>query len=482
MWLILLLHSTKIKNVVLLYRKFMMRKQLFVLTGSFFLSLLLGNVYLLATSHAVESVSLEPLVENHKVLVKNITDTPLWMTIWDQAREAAKHENDLEALDLYRELFSLKPQVEEALREYAIILMNLKHWQEASRVTQKLLEIDPVSLEYQMFSGRIALVQKRYQSSTQFFGQVYNSSPDGPYSIEALKGQIIGLRRMGRHDMAYPLMEQLYLIIPHEEQLIRKLARLSKKLGFDEKALTYYTLLLTEFEPTPRDLLESEPLFVDAGSTEFSLKCWTEYLATYPYYIPFHDKISKYYLDNELQQKALPHLLIRIAHGEANSEIFLQTGNLYLYEEGRPDKALYYYEEFRKRNPDNKQVGLEIQKIQTVLANDLLIIVENEGAWSLWRDLAKVIPDRLAIYYSIAEQLEELGRKKELLEVLQIIQIHNPDDQKTLFKLARLYFELGYNSASLDTLELLLPEEQTGKEYLFLLAEISKENGNIQAH
>ncbi len=460
----------------------MKQNQSFFLLIPFFLFFLLSDTSFPAVSNASGSVSAEPSIENHKVVVKNTTATPQWKTTWDLARESVKHNDELKALDLYRELLSLKPQVEEALREYAIILMRLKHWQEASRVTQKLLEIDPVSLEYQMFSGRIALVQKRYQSSTQFFGQVYNASPDGPYSVEALKGQIIGLRRMGRHDMAYPLMEQLYLIIPHEEQFIRKLARLSKKLGLDEKALTYYTLLLTEFTPTPMDLLESEPLFVDAGSTDFSLKCWTEYLDAYPYYIPFHKKISKYYLDNNLKQKALQHLLIRIAHGETTAEIFLETAKLYLYEEGRPDKALYYYEEYRKSNPDNRQVELEIKKIQAILANNLLIIVENEGAWSLWRDLAKVIPDRLAIYYSIANQLEKLGRKKELLEVLQIIHIHAPDDQKTLLMLAQLYYEFGYNDAALDTLELLLPAEQTGKEYLLLLAEISKKTNSSQIH
>jgi len=168
-------------------------------------------------------------------------------------------------------------------------------------------------------------------------------SPSGPWAIEALKGQITALQNLDRPDMAYPLLEQLYLIVPHEAKIIRQLARHSKKLGNNDKALNYYTTLITEFGGNERDLLESIPLFENAGNQELLVSSWRAYLKYHPFYLPFHKNLSLYYLENNLDHKALRHLLVRIAHGEETPLLFLQTGRLYLYEQGRPDKALYYF-------------------------------------------------------------------------------------------------------------------------------------------
>jgi hypothetical protein len=415
------------------------------------------------------------VVSSHAIILKDGMEQPGWMELWDKARVSARKGDKEKAVTIYRELFIEKPQIEEALREYVLLLMDLGEWREAGLVIQKLLETDQACQEYLLYGGRIALVQKRYERASKYMGQVYSTSPGGPWAIEALKGQIAALQKLGRRDMAYPLMEQLYLLVPHDEKSIRQLALYSKELGYTGKALAYYKTLITEFGGTDLDFLASVPLFEAAGDQEMLVSCWKGYLDFYPFYLPFHKKLSQYYLENKLEQKALDHLLVLIAHGEENPLIFLQTGKLYLYQEGRPDKALYYYEEYRKRRPNDKKVVSEIKRIQAILANDLLIIVENEGAWTLWRDLAKVVPDRLAVYYSMAEQLESLGKEDELLEVLEIINSHNPDDQKTLFKLAQLYFGQGENSASIAALDLLDPEMQTGREYFFLRAEISEQ-------
>lgn len=437
------------------------------------LSLLLCFPFSLLASESSEPSHAD---QDREIVLKNLKTQPPWMELWEKARANANSGNSENAVALYRELFSQKAQIEEALREYLLLLMDLEQWTEAGTISLRLLEIDPASLEYLLYSGRIALIQKRYQSAANYLGQVYTSSPDGPWSIEALKGEIVALQQLGRRDMAYPLMEQLYLLLPHEEDVIRELAQYSVELGHPNKALTYYKTLLTEFNGTDLDFIESEPLFEVAKDQEMLLHSWLGYLKFHPFYIPFHKKLSTYYLDSGQGQKALAHHLVRIAHGEQSAEIFLQTGKLYLYQEGRPDKALYYYEEYRKRSPADREVASEIKRIQAILANDLLVIVENEGAWNLWRDLAKVIPDRLAVYYSMAEQLESLGKEDELLEVLQIIHTHNPDDQKILFQLAQLYLSRGESAASTNALDLLQEEKQTGKEYFFLRAEIAAQN------
>jgi len=412
------------------------------------------------------------------LVVQSDTVEPAWMQLWKRARAASSNGDNVESVALYRKLFVEKPFIEEALREYVILLMELGEWKEAGQVIHKLLEIDSASAEYLVYGGRIALVQKHYELAAKYMGQVYTMSPDGPWALEALNAQIHALQKLDRMDMAYPLMEQLYLLVPHDEHLIRQLARFSKERGDNEKALNYYSTLLTEFDGTDRDYLESIPLFETSNNDEMLVSSWRGYLKFHPFYLPFHKKLSTYYIENNLEHKALTHLLIRIAHGEETPLLFLQTGKVFLYHEGRPDKALFYYDEYRKRNPGDTEVISEIKRIQAILANDLLVIVENEGAWNLWRDLAKVIPDRLAVYYSMAEQLESLDKKSELLEVLEIIHEHNPGDQEILFKLAGLYYNKGLYLLAIEALDSLEADIQRGKDYFILRASIAEKQND----
>jgi predicted Zn-dependent protease len=400
---------------------------------------------------------------------------PAWMEQWKQARGAAS-AGDLKAAVLsYEQLLSQKPQIEEALREYCIILMSLKRWQEAGKTVQKLLEIDPSSLEYLLYGGRVDLIQGRYDRASKYLGQVYSLSPTGPYALEALTGQITSLQKLGRLEMAYPLMEQRYLLIPHRQKEIRKLAKYSVKLGHTKKALTYYKTLISEFQGNDNDFLESAALFEREGDVESAVLSWKGYLELHPFYLPFHEKLSSYLLQKGQDSDALKHLLIQIAHGDPNPDLFLQIAKIYLYTEGRPDKALYFYEEYRKKRPDDPDIASEILRIQAVLANDLLVIVENEGAWSLWRDLAKVIPDRLAVYYSMVEQLEKTDKRDELAEVLEIIHFHKPEDQEVLLKLVQLYFDQArYDKAesTLNSLTLPVQQEEIYLKLRYTLSEI----------
>lgn len=448
------------------------------LTCLLFLILLLFPSILLAEN----STELLDVASSHGLVLKGVQDQPTWMQLWDKGRESARLGKLEEAAAIYRKLLQKKPNIEEALREYVLVLMNLEQWSEASIILHKLLEIDSESPQYQLYAGRVALRQQRYEQASTYFGQVYTLSPDGPDSVEALKGLVLAMQKLEDKELAYPLMEQLYLRVPKEEKNVRQLAQYSLDLGYIKKAQDFYRILLNEFGGEAQDFLAAAPLFEESDDLDMAVRCWRGYLESYSYYLPFHKKLSQYYLTHNQERLALPHLLVRLAHKENNSEILLQIGRIYLYQESRPDKALYFYEEYRKKNPRNKDVVSEIKRIQAVLANDLLVIVENEGAWPLWRDLARIAPSRLAIYSSMAEQLEKMGKKKELLEVLEIIHTHDPNDQKVSFKLAQLYFSNENLTACSEVLDSLKEEERSGKDYFFLRARIEEERKNrIQA-
>lgn len=446
-----------------------------------YLSISFLFIFLLTTDlRAAGETKTSEQVFTHSITLKNSLKQPLWMHTWERARKATRDLDPLLACNLYQQLLQEKPNIEEALREYALVLISVKRWETASATLQLLLEINPDFQEYLLYSGQVALQLKQYNRATSFLGQVYTLNPNGPDAIVALRGQILALQKQAHKELAYPLMEQLYLLVPHEGKSIRELAHYSLDLGYPEKAVNYYTTLLNEFSATDKDFLLSEPLFVEQKNDSLSVKCWQGYLASHPFYIPFHQKLSDYYLQSDDNEKALPHLLILIAHGEDKADLYLQIGRLYLYEQGRPDKALYYYDEYRKRVSEKAGVEKEIQRIQAILANDLLVIVENEGAWNLWRDLAKVIPDRLAVYYSMAEQLVELGKLEELREVLDIIHFHNPQDQDVLLQLAQLTYDQNDFTASLSALDSLDVLHKNGAPYLLLRAKVSEQTGDLK--
>ncbi|MEN8198434.1 MAG: hypothetical protein ABFR63_00040 [Thermodesulfobacteriota bacterium] len=441
----------------------------------FFLSLLNFSP---SDATGAEQPAIPGIAPSHTIVRKDQQPAPSWMLLWKKARAAVRDSDNRQAAEYYRQLLLEKPHIEEAIREYVLVLMHLERWQEGSSLVQQLLEFDSDSPEYQLYAGRIALVLNHFGRAAHYLGQVYSLSPHGSGSMEALKGQISALHHLGREEIAFPLMEQLYIRIPHDEKFIRNLAQSSLNLGYRDKAQTYYRVLLTELEAKADDYLESEPLFTEAGDDVMSVLCWQGYLQSHPYYLPFHRKLSEHYLQSDQQEKALSHLLVRIAHGDNSPHIFLATAKIYTYQTGRPDKALHYYEEYRKRNPSDSTIGAEIKRVQAVLADDLLVIVENDGAWPLWRDLAKVIPDRLAVYYTMAEKLQALQKDEELVEVLEIINQHNPEDSRVRFQLAHLYFGREELTASSNMLDSLPEPEQMNREYFLLRAKIAEKRGN----
>ncbi len=236
---------------------------------SFFLFCLLSPALILAGSGTANPI----IVPKHSIVLKKQPTYPKWMQLWELARKHAEAGENVRAAELYRQLFNEKSNIEEVLREYALVLMDTGQWESAGGMVQRLIERNPESLEYQLYGGRIALTLKRYKRASQYLGQVYTMEPDGPDALEALSGQIIALQKQGRKGIAYPLMEQRYLLVPHDADSIRLLAQYSLNLGYRAKAKMYFTTLLNEFDGTDIDFFESEPLFNGIEDTPMVLLC-----------------------------------------------------------------------------------------------------------------------------------------------------------------------------------------------------------------
>jgi tetratricopeptide (TPR) repeat protein len=409
------------------------------------------------------------------------SENPSWKNIWDEARKLSRDGRFVEAAAIYKKLLGIKPNIEEAKWEYCKVLVETKGWVEASIVLESLLEADPTRNDYLLKAGTVALNNKQYQQAVKYFGQVYEKNPHDPDATEALKGFISGLQGLGKKQNAFPLMEQLYLRTPNDSQLLQELAGLSQEFGWMEKARSYYTTLVAKFRVEDHILLQAALVHNQEGMDEKALPFWLKYLERQPNYLPFQQKVAEYYCKAGKMSLALPHLLVLYEKGAGNDDMLLQIGRIFMQYQERPDKALFYLEKYQKKHPDNQQIEAEIGKIQTVLANDLLSIVVNDGASILWRDLAKITPNRQAIYLVIADILEHLGKDKELFEVLDIVHTHNPRDKKVIWRLAELSFKKkNYNNAY-SYIKLLEGSEKEIPQYQIFKANVEEILGNEHA-
>lgn len=424
-----------------------------------------------------EFISAATAQPRDNIIILDTPSLPAWKILWDDAREFVHRRDYILAAKTYAELLKLKPLVEEIRWEYCNVLVELNDWISASELIENLLETDDSRDDYLLLAGKISVENKEYKRAVEYYSRVYDADPTGPLSITALKGLIDGLEGFGKKDAAFPLMERLYQRTPNDKELLQKLAGTAQDLGDLAKAKEYYAALVGQFSTDESTLMRASSAFEKSGAEKDALAIWEKYLEKHPGYIPFHKKIADYYMLIGKSRSALPHILYMIEKGVEDDDILLVAGRILLHDEGRPDKALQYLEQYVEKHPEDIATGFEIQKIRTLLAEDFISIVENDGVRMLWDDLVKITPNREAIYLKIAEKLEQKGRWKDLLKILLVIHQNHPDDQDNMFKIARIYFRLGDYQESLDFQQKMTGKVTTGNQYLILRARTEERLG-----
>ncbi|MEK6201151.1 MAG: tetratricopeptide repeat protein [Desulfobulbaceae bacterium] len=432
------------------------------------------------------SAAPQAILPERDVVTSDTSKEPEWKVLWDEARELTRQGKYVEAAQSYSRLLSLKKNIEEASWEYCLVLITLAEWDHASILLQDLLEGDPGRSDYLLSAGLVALKKKEYAKASAQYALVYqNKSNSGldeerPQMLEALTGLVAGLRGQGKNKAAFPLMEQLLQHRPDDTILLHQLAAYAVKSGRLEKASLYYKKLVSLDTVEDQVLLEAAELFERSDQEAGVMSCWEKYLQRYPDYLPFQRKIADYFIARGEEEAALPHLLILLDLDDHRDARLLQIGAIYLFNLGRPEKALSYYEEYAQQHPENQEVAQEIVKIQTMLAHDLLARMGQDGALPVWQELAQVTPNRLAIYSNMAKILEKLGSSKELREVLAIILKHDPGNSDVLLRLAELSLEQKDLAQVEHFLELLPQDVHEWPRYLLISARFADQSGLVR--
>ncbi|MBW6519814.1 MAG: tetratricopeptide repeat protein [Desulfoarculaceae bacterium] len=455
-------------------------RQLGAIFAVLIIALLCFPLFLPSLLSAASAAAITP---ERDVVISDTSQDPEWKVLWDEARELTRQARYIEAASSYSRLLSFKKNIEEASWEYSLVLINLSDWDQASILLEQLLEGDPRRTEYLLSAGLVALKKKEFSRAAASYNLVYQKKAateldqERPEIIEALTGLVAALRGQGKNEAAYPLMEQLLRHRPDDTLLLHQLAAHAAISGRRERASLFYEKLVFRNQVEGQVLLEAADFFDRTGEESRALLSWKKYLQRHPDYLPFQKKMVDYFIARGEKEAALPHLLILLDKGDQRDARLLQIGAIYLFDLGRPDIALSYYEEYSQHHPENQDVAREIARMQMMLAQDLLVRVEHEGALPVWQELVQMTPNRLPIYSAMAQHLEKRRNSKELREVLGVIHQHDPGDRDVILRLAELSLEQNDTEQVKHLLGLLPQEGFDGSRYLLASARLADQQG-----
>jgi len=446
------------------------------------------------------AVTPHDLLPEQKVIIDG-ENVPQWKTVWDEARKNARLGDFETSLRQYKALLVLKSNLEEARWELARLMMYLKRWDEAAELFELLLESEQDNIQYINALGKVMWEMAQYERAVDLFKKVYEKNSSDQM---ALAGLVEALNKLDRKSEALPYLEQLSRQEPTNRGVRRYLAFLYYEEQNYAKARIHLTILArnedTELEVLYKTAKTCEQLGLERQASTY----WERVLAREPANIEAHIYLAKYYEKVEQLDRSLSHLQAILEYSPEDDRSYIRLGEAYErakeYEEALSNygKYLEHYPQDneilqrvvsinaelnrQKQSPtsldhssesdDNEQVErlketirryevsgryhetipLHRQLIElrpednTVLAaltKNLIALKENDDTFSMVEYLSGIAPDNKAIYRSIAELLQRMGRHEEHLAVLLKIHKLDPEDKYTTQELALLYLDSG---------------------------------------
>ncbi len=410
-------------------------------------------------------------------LIQGEPGSPEWKVLWDRARKYVLDKEYLPAIQAYSALFKIKPNIEEAKWEYCKVLLKVEDYSTATKVIGSLLDNDPNNTDYLLAAGDVAMHWKNYDSANRYFGKVFEKDPTGGSADTALLGLATSLRNQGKKQFAFALFEQYNLRHPENNTILHYLALDAQELGKDEKARKFYARLLENPNVADRIIFQAIKVFDVPGFEKTRSTLWLEYLKRHPDYMPFRQRLAKYYLESGAFDEALLQLAYLADNKINNDEYLLEAGTVCQRDLKRPDKALRFYERYLQKHPESLEIKQKITNIQTILANDFLSIGENGGSWQLWSDLAEITTNPLAIYLQMADLLEKKGQTEELIDVLILIYKHSFHEDSIALRIAHQYYRIGQYSKVLEYLGTISTKKIETKSYFLLKGDSERHLG-----
>lgn len=383
----------------------------------------------------------EKIVPNHEIKYEE-KHSPDWKLNWDMARSLYRDKKYPEALVQYEILFSMKENIVEARWEYVSILIYLERWENARAELEKLLAAEPESIRYRLAMAKVSIKTGNIEYGEKLYSQLLELPLSDEDRKKILKGLILAYEMEGRSESIPSLLNQLIALEPNDTNLQLKLASHALELGNIAQAKELGIKLEQSLPQNVEVLSLQARIENDLKNEEDAATYWQKIVAIDPDDIDAHSNLYTYYYNNQNWSMSFKHLeqLLRINPNDVN--LLKRAADINMRLE-RIDRALEYYEFALAVDPLNKAIKEEKTKAQRVLAQELLILVENDTEKKLWQDLVKVAPDSVGVYHEIANLLREKGKLVELTSVLRLLNKENPQDQQIHDELASLLKQQG---------------------------------------
>jgi len=420
-----------------IYISFFIRKYISDRVKILFFSPIIFFAFFLSLSPSFASEK-EITPERDISVVRYAPQSPDWKILWDGARNLVRGGQYELAADVYGQLFSIKPNIEEANWEYSKVLLQTKDYKTASKIIALLLEKNSTKNEYLLVAGQVARQQGKYAEAERFFGLIFEKSPTGKYGDAALEGLAFSLRSRGQKELAFPLMQQLNIRKPDDKIILHDFAVDATDLKRFSLARNLYRKLLTDENINETVIFEAESLFSEDGFEKEHTAVLERYLKIHPEYLPFRMKLMARNEENGEFDELMEHLAFLIENSDQKKQFLLKAIDVSKNVLKRPDLALVYLERIRQLQPGDLETIEAIEELQEQLATDFLSIVENGGAELLWTDLVSMGVNRQVIFRRMVTLLEK--KKKYLLsiDVLEILYQHGDKSNTVILKLAQL--------------------------------------------
>lgn len=360
-----------------------------------------------------------------------------WKSSWDRGRAYSRQgQYDLALLE-YGRLLEQKPRFDEARWEYGAILFHLGRLNEAAEQFDKLVRHSPENRKYLFAQAKTAYKTGNLQGAAKKYGQLFVHSPTGADAVEALSGLIDALEAQGKDSVVLPLMEQLLLRKEGDRGLQKRIALLALNLGEVDRSLELFDKLYRE---DPTDLFVLKELargHERIRDFEKASQFWLELAQKMPGDLEVHSALASYYRQQGDIAKEIYHLERLLQQNPSDYDKLLLIADLYL-ENGRTNLAVDYYSLYLELFPENRKVLQKQEAALNTFARDLLILVENNEARTLWQDLDKVTVHRRAVYQQMAEILRNDEKYSELADVLLVIAEDDPGNAAIYNELSML--------------------------------------------
>lgn len=384
----------------------------------------------------------DKLLPDHQIQYKE-TLSPEWKVNWDLARSLYREKKYPEALVQYEILFTQKGNVDEARWEYASILMYLKRWESAKGELEKLLATEPESIRYCLAMAAVSLETGNIDNSINLYEKLLGQPASDSEKFIILKGLIKAYEILEQKGDVVVFLEQLIALNPQDVDLQIKQVDLELQSGNFDKA----KLLCSKLEQSwPQDInvmILCARVEEGLNKNKDAISYWQKVIALDPDNAEAHDRLYNLYYENESWAKSFSQLEYLLKMTPTDVTLLGRAADLNMHL-GRVDHALQYYEFGLTVDPFNTDLAEGKKKAQKIMAEDLLVLVKNDGGKKLWQDLFLVTPDSPGVYREVAKLLREQGQVDKLIEVLRILNRHAPDDQQIYDELAFLLEKQGY--------------------------------------